>query len=333
MHESTNETSGYGCPRSALDRCLRIAETRHHLSLRAGFEVEFVLIDPLLSSHEPVPNVHVWSSAASLRNKYHRIVEDMVSTLQRSGIGLEQYHTEGAQGTFEIVTKAESPMKAVDSLLRIQETIRAISARENLMTSMFARPTTRPNTPGQHIHLSISPTECEESFLAGILDNLSAICALTMPTIDSYVRVKDLGGTTGSWISWAYQMRDVPLRKVGPGHWEYRPADETANMYLALSAIIGCGLWGVKQKVPLSWKDPVLPPCKLDQKTRASLGITRQMPQSLEEALDELMKGKLMVGILDKELVSRFLNAKIGEEILASNMSEDERRERSILLF
>lgn len=332
-HDGASGTGFEGCPRSALARCLRTATTRDHLSFLVGFEVEIVLIDSLSDLTVPVKNTAAWSSAASLRNKYHAVVEEIVLLLRSSGLLVEQYHTEGAQGMFEIVMKALPPLQAVDCLLRTQETIKSVCIRKNLIATMSPKPTTQPNNAGQHIHLSINPPKDEENFLAGILENLPAICAFTMPSYDSYTRVKDLGGTIGTWVSWGLQLRDVPVRKIESGHWEFRSADGTANMYLALNAIIACGLWGKQQKLPLKWQDPGITPCRLDGTARKSLGITQLMPRCLKEALDELKHSRLMVKILDREIISRFIRLKDAEETLASTLSEEERRMTCIELF
>jgi glutamine synthetase len=63
---------------------------------------------------------------------------------------------------------------------------------------------------------------------------------------------------------------------------EYRAADATANVYLALAAIIGAGLDGLK-----AGKQPgniAQDPDQLSQAERQKLGL-RHLPQSLPEAL------------------------------------------------
>jgi glutamine synthetase len=191
---------------------------------------------------------------------------------------------------------------------------------------MFPKPTERPNNVGQHIHLSITPPDAEHCFLAGILGSLPAICALSMPNNDSYSRVKDFGGTVGSWVSWGEQLRDVPIRKVAVGHWEFRTADTTANMYLALAAVIGSGLTGIQEAQVLTWKDPQVSPGRLSCETRISYGIERQLPASLSEALDELERSQLMACVLGEELVMKYLEVKREVEDIQSHKSEEQRR-------
>jgi glutamine synthetase len=333
VHEGLDNMGYRRCPRSILTKCVQRAESDQKLQLLVGFEIEFVLIDPSIDEFLPVKNVPAWSSAAGLRNKYHAIIEDIVLGLQSSGIDIEQYHTEGAQGMFEIVLGPASPVKSVDSMLRAKETIKAICTQREMKATMFPKPTERPGLVGQHIHLSISPCDAEGSFLAGILGNLPAICALSMPNHDSYSRVLDFGGTVGTWVGWGEQLRDVPIRKIEGGHWEFRPADGTANMYLTLAGIIGSGLLGIEEAQVLMWKDAQVAPARLDHEARIRCGIERQLPASLSAAFDELERSQSMARILGECLVTKYLEVKREEGILLLQMTEKDRRTLALDFF
>lgn len=333
VHEGMDDMHYQRCPRSTLARCVRDAKLEGDFEFLVGFEIEIVLIDPGLDPSSPVMNVAAWSSAAGLRNRYHGMLEDIVLNLESSGVMVQQYHTEGAQGMFEIVTGPLSPLEAVDALLRTQETIKAICSRNNVTATMFPKPTERPNNVGQHIHFSVAPTDGEDHFLAGVLENLPAICAISMPSYDSYARVKDFSGTVGTWVSWGLQLRDVPIRKIETGHWEYRPADATANMYLVLSAILGSGIWGQKSKRSLTWSDPGIPPSRLDQSKRTSCNMVRQLPNSMKIALGELEQSSVMALVLGKELVHKYLEQKTEEERIESKKTEWERRKLCLEYF
>ncbi|MEM1720180.1 MAG: type I glutamate--ammonia ligase, partial [Desulfurococcaceae archaeon] len=67
---------------------------------------------------------------------------------------------------------------------------------------------------------------------------------------------------------------------------EYRPPDPGANPYIAVPAIVLAGLDGVKKKIDPG--DPVEENVyKMPKSKRKELGI-RELPRSLDEALDEL---------------------------------------------
>ena len=77
---------------------------------------------------------------------------------------MEQYHSEGTQGMFEIVLGSMAPLRAVDSLVRAQETIRSAAKDANVLATMYPKPTEHLNNVGQHIHMSISPSLKRHNF-------------------------------------------------------------------------------------------------------------------------------------------------------------------------
>lgn len=327
VYENYNDVGFKRCPRSLLIRRLEAAPS---LDFLVGFEIEFVLISPETPS-APVAHTPGWSSASGLRNKYQGIIESSVLRMQAAGIGVEQYHSEGAQGMFEIVLAAMVPVTAVDALIRAEEIIRTTASERNTLATMYPKPTQRGNNVGQHIHLSISPLIEEQYFLAGILHNIPVLCAFTMPSYDSYTRVKDLGRTIGTWVSWGTQLRDVPIRRISAGHWEVRAADATANMYLALAALIECGLQGLRQQRPLICQDLDISPAKLCQEEREKRGILQRLPQSLEQSLRILERdGSHLCG---EHIIGKFLDLKKEEIYVFSNMTEEQRREVCVGFF
>ena len=69
-----------------------------------------------------------------------------------------------------------------------------------------------------HIHISIDGDELtRDCFLAGIMARLPALCAFSLPTVDSYERVNGEESEAGLYVAWGTQNRDVPIRQVTPG--------------------------------------------------------------------------------------------------------------------
>ena len=119
----------------------------------------------------------------------------------------------------------------------------------------------------------------------------------------------------------------MPVRKIGPGHWELRFFDATANMYLALAACIGAGLLGLKHKEDLQWKDCPSWCSRLSDDERRSLGIVKQLPRDLREAIDRLKEGKEdLQETMSQSFLHRYIQLKEWEdEILKSMKVEDVR--------
>lgn len=108
---------------------------------------------------------------------------------------------------------------------------------------------------GAHVHFSFDDLSLEGSFIGGILKHLPAICSFTVPTVVSYDRLVDLGWAEGRWAAWVTQNRETQLRKINPGHPEFKYLDGAANMYLAVAAIIAAGRLGVDGGLILHSKD------------------------------------------------------------------------------
>jgi glutamine synthetase len=88
-------------------------------------------------------------------------------------------------------------------------------------------------------------------FVAGVLDGLPSIAAILLPTINSYKRLVE-----NYWapltVSYGVEDRNSAIRliKGGPStRIEVRVPGADVNPYLAFSAIIACGLNGIKNKM------------------------------------------------------------------------------------
>ena len=149
---------------------------------------------------------------------------------------------------------------------------------------------------------------------------------------ESYIRVKSL--EAGDWVAWGSQNRTTPVRKITQGHWELRPADATANMYLALSACIGAGLLGLKNNEELRWRDCSSWCSKLSDVERRDLGISTRLPSTLREAVERLKEiDEGMREILGASLVQRYIQLKEGEEERLGSKEMDEVRNMYLQRF
>jgi len=89
------------------------------------------------SAVETVPGPY---SSASLRNAYLPILEEIVTSLLKSGIKVRQFHGEGASGMFEISAEPLSPLEAADALVFSHETIKGICSNHGLQATMHPKP-------------------------------------------------------------------------------------------------------------------------------------------------------------------------------------------------
>src|SRR4029077_5382870 len=127
-------------------------------------------------------------------------------------------------------------------------------------------------------------------FVAGLLDHLPALVALTCPSVNSYERLAP-NAWAGSTVSWGYDNRECTVRVASP-FWgreaestnvELKACDPSCNPYLALGGLILAGLDGI-----VRGPDPPEPartnPERMSAAEKKRSGI-RPLPATLEAAL------------------------------------------------
>lgn len=250
-----------GCPRTTLQNIVDKLKLEHDLDVMFGFEIETVFlkrspdpVDPKKSEYAPAVN-HSWSRMTSETQTLLPLLEEIVETLASININLEQFHAESSPSQFEFVLPPSTPLAAVDTLHKTRQVIIDIARKHGLRATLHPRPVPGAAGNAAHAHVSISPPDKEDSFLAGIMQHYPAVVALTLAQDSSYARVKSGIWAGSEWVTWGTQNRETPIRKIGPGHWEFKSLDGLANMYLAMSAVVAAGYLGVSQAKPLTLKD------------------------------------------------------------------------------
>lgn len=249
-------------PRSMLQETLDRAEKTLGFQFLVGFELEFHLTQ-MHGDKPPIKQPCQFYGAAAIRDgTVTRLLEECIRSILDAGIVATHFHSEYGQGMFEIPTGPLRPIEAIDALAYCKEAIQTISLKHGFRATFFPKPVLSPSQTavGAHVHFSIDDATQEDadSFLAGILEHLPALCAFSMPNFDSYHRLGGHRGTIGTWVGWGEEDKDVAIRKISgrTGYWEIRCADQMANMFYVLAAWITAGSWGVKNGSVLKWKNP-----------------------------------------------------------------------------
>lgn len=125
----------------------------------------------------------------------------------------------------------------------------------------------------------------------------------------------------------------MPLRGIEMAHWEYRPADTTANFYLLLAALVKAGSDGLKEKMLLRWKDCRIFLRDLDEKERADYGLLENPLNSLEESINLVKKDADMRDWIGKDFLQKYIKVKEKEIELFSTMTTEERRQKILAFF
>lgn len=258
------------CPRSQMQKFIQELHKEHGVELLVGFEIEVTFCRHVESGEfEPMDTNHAWGTLTDqqISDAFPTMCQ-IANTLRIIGIEAQQLHSEAGAGQYEFVLSPLPPVEAVDTLVQARQCVQQVAATRGLRATLHPLPFPGIGTAAHaHISLNSSTRSADElekldmSFVASVLAHVPGLCAFTMPQAVSYGRVIDDSWTGGTWIAWGTQNREVPLRRVkasggGSGsRWEVRCLDGMANMYLALGAIIGAGLDGIRKSVNLTLED------------------------------------------------------------------------------
>lgn len=324
------------CPRSLLLNAVRDAEEQH-IQLKLGFEIELVFVRLSDDGKYELRDAegHAWSSARAMDHEVvEKVLEPAIQQLEQAGVYVETLHAESAKGQYEVVLPPADPVHAVDTLVYAREVVASCARKHGYKMTLHPKPITEACGTAAHTHISVTPTAGDESgkasiwnsFYAGVLVHLRAICAFTYSNMASYERVMDGTWAGGTWVAWGTQNREVPLRKIQDGHWEVRCVDGLANPYLAMMAIIVAGLEGVKRQEKLVWGDCTKDPGSLFWEERLNLGINSNLPATIEEALVSLEEDTAFVRAVGEHVVSRYVAVKKAETKKLKSMETEKRK-------
>lgn len=316
------------CPRNFLKRMVTAAKSQG-FEVRAAFENEFYLLRQTPEGITPADSTVFASTQAMDVN--NEVINEIADALIAQGIPVEQYYAESGPGQHEISMRYTDAMLAADWQIAFRETVKAVAYRHNLTASFLPKIFADAAGSGCHIHLSLwhdqknllpdpqgacGLSQVALQFIAGILQHLPALMALTTPSTNSYRRILP-HSWSGAFRCWGLDNREASVRVPSdpdlgcPSHLELKTVDASANPYLALGAIIAAGLDGVKRD--LAPGNPVNqdPGC-LTIEERASNQIER-LPDNLGQAIAHLQQNDTLLTALNPQLAKAFLAVRQAE--------------------
>lgn len=312
------------CPRGALRRAVEALAARG-FELQAAFEHEFMLLRRATAGFEHFED----ASYASARSLDHAapVLDRMAQSLESQGVLVRTFLKEAGRSQFEFSTQHGPALEAADHFVIARQTIAAEADREGLIGTVLplVYPTEAGN--GWHLHFSLwrdganltgHGTELApeaRAFVAGVFEHLPALLALTVPSPNSFHRIRP-GAWCGAYRAWGYDHKEAPLRipserHGAPTNVELKSSDATANPYLSLVGVIAAGLDGLDRGLELPEpidRDPAL----LSEEQRQAAGIGA-LPASLSEALDALDADPVLLGALGEPLARSYRAVKRAE--------------------
>lgn len=252
---------------------------------------------------------------------------DIVLNLEEMGFEVEASHHEVAPAQHEINFKYGEALETADRIMTYKLTVKTIAKRHGLYASFMPKPKYGAAGSGMHINMSLSDKDGNNifadtsdenglskeaySFIAGIMEHMRAMSAITNPIVNSYKRLVP-GYEAPTYIAWSATNRSplvrVPAAK-GPGtRIELRCPDCACNPYLAFAVCLAAGLDGIKRGLtpPASVRQDIF---EMTEKERLEAGI-QSLPRNLYEAIHEMKKSEFMKDVLGEEVFYKYVTAK-----------------------
>ena len=209
--------------------------------------------------------------------------------------------------------------------MHTREVIYNVAAKHGLRATFAPRIYMNSTGVAAHTHISVHSgrvkkdlqlSSVEKSFLAGVMDHLPSLPALTLPIPASYKRVKDGVWSGGTYVCWGTENREAPVRLTNSAspssrRFEMRYIDGTANPYLVLAGILGAGYLGIRSNLELTISDSPGPKyaAQMSEDERRALGIFKRMPLSWNEARESFASDTELSKILGTEFQEKYLSA------------------------
>lgn len=327
------------CPRNFLRRAIEGLRRDAGLEIFSAFEQEFIY-----TGADASPGTSYGHDAYRYQGIFG---EALIAAIRKAGAIPDSFLPEYAPRQYEVTVAPKAGMRAADEAVIVREMARAVAFHLG-HRAIFA-PAADPNGVGNgtHIHFSLRDiaglpvmhdparpyglSEVAEPFVAGILQHLPALAALTAPSIASYFRLRP-NRWAPVWADLGERDRGAALRVCAVSgvaledaacqfNVEFRVSDATASPYMALGAIVHAGLDGMRKGMALKAPVPMDMPQMTDEERRA-LGVA-MLPRSLEQALDVLKASDMACGWLGPELLGAYIRLKRSEIQAVEGQGED----------
>jgi glutamine synthetase len=325
-------------PRGILNaQRARLAE--RGLTAYAGTELEFIVFDD--SFREAWAKGYTGLRASTDYNvdynllattRLEPLLRDIRVGMDGAGMYCEGVKGECNFGQQEIAFRYAEALETADNHTIYKNGAKEIADRHGKSLTFMAKFDEREGN-SCHIHLSVRGDDGaavmagdgEHGFsplmahwIAGILATLREFTLLYAPTINSYKRFA-LGSFAPTGIAWGVDNRTCALRVVGHGsslRVENRVPGGDVNPYLAISAIIAGGLYGIENELEL--------PAPLTGNAYTS-GVDT-LPTTLREAARLFSESTIARAAFGDDVVEHYLNqARIEVEAYDAAVTDWER--------
>lgn len=255
---------------------------------------------------------------------YHGpLLEALRQAFDTQDLPYEGIIKESAPSQFEInVAHSDDVMLLADQVIRMQRTIRVVSARHGFVASFMPKPIDDEAGNGLHVHCSLLDENGANVFddggeegsdllryaVAGCLALLPASMLLFAPSFNAYRRFQP-GNHAPTESAWGYDNRTTAIRipesPTAARRIEHRVAGADANPYLVLAAVLA-GIWhGIENTLS--------PPKPIEGNAWDQEIDAPALPTTMDKAIAVFDKSDVLSSYLTGEFKTLFLATKVQE--------------------
>ena len=264
-------------------------------------------------------------------DSFQDIRSEMCLLLEAAGVPVEVHHHEVAgQGQNELGTKFSTLVQRADWTILLKYIVQNVAHTYGKTATFMPKPIVGDNGSGMHVHQSIwkdgknlfagdgyaGLSEFALFYIGGIIKHAKALNAITNPTTNSYKRLVP-GFEAPVKLAYSARNRSASIRiphvpNPKGRRIETRFPDPMANPYLAFSALMMAGLYGVQNKIhPGEASDKNLYDLPPEEDK-----LIPTVCASLEEALDCLGKDREFLtrgGVFTDSMIDAYIALKMEE--------------------
>jgi glutamine synthetase len=321
------------CPRRMLQRIIGKAN-QMGFRPRAALEYEFFMFKETPESarakgyRDLVPLTPGMFGYSMLRSGVHaELYHELLETMDALECPIEGLHTETGPGVLEAALHHDEALAAADKAALFKTYTKILAQRMGLMATFMSKWSNQ--VPGQsgHIHISLEDPETGDNlfrgregaemselmrwFIGGQVELLPQVLPMVCATVNAYRRL-----VPGMWAPthahWGVENRTTAIRAIPGGagtRSEYRVGPADANPYIALSAALASGLWGIENKIE--------PPPPVVGSAYENSGDARPLPGTLGEAARVFLASDTARKLFGDPFVEHFAATRDWEDRLA----------------
>ncbi|MCR5164115.1 MAG: type I glutamate--ammonia ligase [Thermoguttaceae bacterium] len=318
-----------GCPRGILKRAMKEADEMGY-EFNVGPECEFFLFH---TDEDGKPTTQTSDQAGYFDlgtiDSGENVRRDICMTLEEMGFEIEASHHEVAYGQHEIDFKYDDALTTADRVGTFKLVVKTIAKFNGLHATFMPKPIYGIAGSGMHINVSLITkdgknafddpsdphgnglSETAYHFIAGLLDHIKGMVAITNPLVNSYKRLVP-GYEAPCYIAWSPANRSplirIPTARGMSTRVELRNPDPTCNPYLALAVVLRAGLDGIRRKLtPPPSVDTNIYQMTPAEREEAGVG---SLPGGLKRAIEAMDRDGLVRETLGEHAYGQYKAAK-----------------------